>query len=370
MRSEGFPFIVWGSGAWTLVRRQCLIGSLIPSLWGKLQNLSFSKVSKQVVMSFCVAGVALCDIPTCFIRCRECQRMSKWAEVSHDMLVLLRPSVSSRVSGFPVASPCLWGKLQNLSFSKVSKQVVMSFCVAGVALCDIPTCFIRCRECQRMSKWAEVSHDMLVLLRPRVSSRVSGFPVASPCLWGKLQNLSFSKVSKQVVMSFCVAGVALCDIPTCLITCREFQNWRKSRTTCSFCCAHVSRLESLVFLWHRRVYIWGKLQNLSFSKVSKQVVMSFCMAAVPLCDIPTCLITCRECQNWRKSRTTCSFCCAHVSRLESLVFLWHRRVYSSDFRRFPSRLSCRFAWQALHFVTFQPVWYQDAAHEPECSHVC
>ena len=30
---------------------------------------------------------------------------------------------------------------------------------------------------------------------PRVSSRVSGFPVASPCLWGKLQNLSFSKVS-------------------------------------------------------------------------------------------------------------------------------------------------------------------------------
>ena len=42
--------------------------SLVSSLWfscgvavsmGKLQNLSFSKVSKQVVMSFCVAGVAL-----------------------------------------------------------------------------------------------------------------------------------------------------------------------------------------------------------------------------------------------------------------------------------------------------------------------
>ena len=62
---------------------------------------------------------------------------------------------------------------------------------------------------------------MLVLMLPRVSSRVSGFPVASPCLWGKLQNLSFSKVSKQVVMSFCVAGAALCDIPTCLITRRK-----------------------------------------------------------------------------------------------------------------------------------------------------
>ena len=148
MRSEGFPFIVWGSGGWTLVRRQCLIGSLIPCLWGKLQNLSFSKVSKQVVMSFCVAGVALCDIPTCLITCRECQRMS---------------------------------------------------------------------------------------------------------------------------------------------------------------------------------------ENV------------------------------RECQNGRKSRTTCSFCCAQVSRLESLVFLWHRRVYggsckTSPFWRFPSRSSCRFAWQAWHFVTFQPVW--------------
>ena len=62
---------------------------------------------------------------------------------------------------------------------------------------------------------------MLVLMLPRVSSRVSGFPVASLCLWRKLKNLSLSKVSKQVVMLFCVAGAALCDIPTCLITYRE-----------------------------------------------------------------------------------------------------------------------------------------------------
>ena len=62
---------------------------------------------------------------------------------------------------------------------------------------------------------------MLVLMLPRVSSRVSGFPAASPCLWGKLQNLSFSKVSKQVVMPFCVTGAALSDIPTCLTTCRR-----------------------------------------------------------------------------------------------------------------------------------------------------
>ena len=138
-----------------------------------------------------------------------------------------------------------------------------------------------------MSKLEEVSYEMLVLVLPRVSSRVSGFPVASPCLCGKPQNLSFSKVSKEVVMSFCVADVALCDIPTCLIMCQKCQNWMKSRTKCWFFCIHVSCLESLVFLWRPRVY-----------------------------------------------RGSCK---------------------TSPFRRFPSILSCRFAWQAWHFVTFQPV---------------
>ena len=117
--------------------------------------------------------------------------------------------------------------------------------------------------CYKVSKLEEVSHQTLVLVLSRVSSRVSGLPVASPCLWGKLQNLSFSHVS------------------TC-------ENWRKSGTKCSFCCSHVSRLESLVFRWPRRVY--G--------------------------------VSCK----------------------------------TSTFQRFPSRLSCRFAWQAWHFVTFQPVW--------------
>ena len=107
-----------------------------------------------------------------------------------------------------------------------------------------------------------ISHEMLVLVLPSVSSRVSGFPVASPRLWGKLQNLSF------------------CHVANC-------ENWRKSRTKCLFFCIHVSCLESLVFLCRRRVY-GGSWQ-------------------------------------------TCPF------------------------RMFPSRLSCRFAWQAWHFVTFQPV---------------
>ena len=109
--------------------------------------------------------------------------------------------------------------------------------------------------------------------------------------------------------------------------------------------------------------LWGKLQNSPFRRFPSRLSCrfdSFCVAGVALCDIPTCLTTCRKCQNWRKSRTKCSFFCIHASCLESLVFLWRRRVYGAScktslFRRFPSRLSCRFAWQVWHFVTFQPV---------------
>ena len=143
-------------------------------------------------------------------------------------------------------------------------------------------------SCCQMWKLPDVSYEMLVFLHPRVLSRVAGFPVASPCLWGKLENISYSNVSKQVVMSFCVAGVALCDIPTCLIMCRKCHNWRKSRTKCWFFCIHVSCLESLVFLWRRRLYGGS----------------------------------------WK----------------------------TSPIRMCPSRLSCSFEWQAWHFVTFQPVW--------------
>ena len=111
MRSEGFPFIVWGSGGWTLVRlewlvasssgrRRVVVASLIPCLWGKLQNLSFSKVSKQVVISFCVAGVALCHIPTCLITCRKCQNWRK----SRTKCSFCCAQVSRlESSGFPVA---------------------------------------------------------------------------------------------------------------------------------------------------------------------------------------------------------------------------------------------------------------------------
>ena len=84
----------------------------------------------------------------------------------------------------------------------------------------------------------------------------------------------------------------------------------------------------------------------SMGEAAKLVFLSCCQLA--------------NCENCRKSRTKCGFFCIHVSCVESLVFLWRRRVYggswkTSPIRMCPSRLSCRFAWQAWHFVTFQPV---------------
>ena len=161
---------------------------------------------------------------------------------------------------------------------------------------------------------------------------------------------------------------------------------------CSFWCSYVSRLESLVFLWPRRVYggsgkaspfrmfptveICGSLpRNARFGAPTCLVsslwfsggfAMSMGEAAKHLlfqgfqagCDV---VLPGRRGTLWH-SDVFCNvskvesvkiggslvrnarFWCYHVSRLESLVFLWHRRVYrgsckTSPFRRFPSRLS-------------------------------
>ena len=121
---------------------------------------------------------------------------------------------------------------------------------------------------------------MFVLVLPRVSSRVSGFPVASPCLWRKRQSFSFAHVS----------------------------NCGTSRTTCSFWCSHLSRLESLVFWWlRRRGTLWHS--NL-FYTVSKVV----------LCG---------------RRNTFASF------SQDDLQFSWQAKHFSD--------LCRHFAWQAQHF---------------------
>ena len=51
------------------------------------------------------------------------------------------------------------------------------------------------------------------------------------------------------------------------------------------------------------------------------------------------------------------------SRVSGFPVASPRRVYGGSYKTFPfrmfsSRLSCRFAWQAWHFVTFQPDLYR------------
>ena len=236
---------------------------------------------KRLVASFRVAGVALRDIQTCFVTCRKsfcvagaillrrfqkmrCSFRGRRSTLDVSRWVFFANRIGRAASGddklqipwqawhFVTCAenwrkPCtkhrFWGRKISGSWKKLVGK--------------------RRFWCYKVWKSEQVSHEMLVLMLPRVSSRVSGLLVVSPCLWGKLQNMDFRHVS--------------------------------------------------------------------------------------------------NCENWRRSRTKCWFWCSYVSCLGSLVFLWRRRVYggsceTSPFRRFPSRLSCRFAWQAWHFVTFQPVW--------------
>ena len=98
--------------------RDCL-GSTVAVLIRKVARTCLSRVfldvSEDVVMSFCVASVALCDIP------RVCGGIS-----ARD-----RREAKVAVSMGKVARTCL-----SRVFLDVSEDVVMPFCVAGVSLCS------------------------------------------------------------------------------------------------------------------------------------------------------------------------------------------------------------------------------------------
>ena len=125
----------------------------------------------------------------------------------------------------------------------------------------------------------------------------------------------------------------------------------KSRTKCSLWRSNMSRLESLASLVPSQC-LWGKLQNPSLFKVSKQAVMSFCVAGVALRDIPTCFMTCQK-----------SFCLAgailcHVFRRCVAFFVEGTALETSDVilrgRRSTFDVSCcvflQIALPALHEV--------------------
>ena len=369
------PVSLWGSGGWGCVKLDVALASAPIRNGSRDCYMAVPMVSsagvvifggfKRLVASFRVASVALRDIQMCFVTCRKLFCVA--GAILLRRFQKMRCSFRGRRSTLDVSIVIFRGRRNTLD---VSCWVFFANRIGSGHKLQIPWQawhFLTCAENWRKPRtkhrfwgckiwrflrklvgkrrfWSykvwkleEVSHEMLVLVLPPVSSRVTGFLVASPCLWGKLQNMSFRHVS-------------------------NCENWRKSRTKCVFsfaasmclvsslwfsCGAAVSMGEAarpLLFegfqaschavLRGRRGTLWHSNLFANVSKMSKLEEVSYEM---------------------------CVFiCCIHVSCLESLVFLWRRRVYggsckTSPLRRFPSKLSCRFAWQAWHFVTFQPL---------------
>ena len=232
-------------------------------------------------------------------------------EVSHKTLVLLRPRVSSRVSGFPLASPCLWGKLQNRVSSRSSAFPVSMweaakprlFCWAHVALSMGEAAKLQSLLfLWRRSVFGGSCKTSLVLLHSRrrvyvgsCKTSVFACPLVSPCLWGKLQNIArFAVATAPCLQGSCRASVS------------------------AFCLA-----------W---LCLWGKLQNIARFALPVAVSLGK-LQNLSLCLSSGVAVSMREAAKHR------SFCCAHVAvslgeaaRPQSLLFLWRRRVYGGSCR--------------------------------------
>ena len=76
----------------------------------------------------------------------------------------------ARIADFDAPTCLLFSLWLSSGFAVFMDEATESFMFKGV----------------KMSKLEDVSDEMLVLMLQRVSSRVSGFPLTSPCLWGKL----------------------------------------------------------------------------------------------------------------------------------------------------------------------------------------
>ena len=162
-----------------------------------------------------------------------------------------------------------------------------------------------------------------------------------PCLWEKSHKRDFFDVLPDVLMSFCVAGVALCDIPACFTTHQK-----------SFCVAgailllHVHTMRS-IFRGRRStldtsdVILRGRRSTLdvSFCVFYANCIVSAARSGdkvqIPSKNVDFDAAKCESCRAYGKSRKNVSFSTCH------------------------QMCSCRFAWHAWRFVTFHVCEVQD-----------
>eukprot|EP00435_Cladocopium_sp_Y103_P005151 s1198_g1.t1 len=170
----------------------------------------------------------------------------------------------------------------------------------------------------------EASYEMLAFSFQHVLSRFSGFLVASPCQRGKLQNFSFWEVSKDVVTSFRVAGVACREVLTCL------KNRRKS-----FCVTGailLRRLQKLSFSFGgRRSMLEVSMLILRGRRYFRRVVLRVC-----------CESHCQGCVKWRQRAT----CVAGVAPCDSVILpgmrsTWCRSNCDEAAKENPGRRAAR-----------------------------
>ena len=317
---------------------------------------------KRPVASFPVAGVALRDIQTCFATCRKLFCVA--GTIFLRRFQAMHCSFHGRRSTLDVSIVILRGRCGTLD---VSCCVFFANRIGRAASSgdkvQIPWQawhFVRCAKNWRMPRTKHRFWD----------SKISGSWENS---W---ENVDFEAT--------------------------KCQTWRKFRTKCSFWCSHFSRLGSLVFLWPRRVYrgscktspfqrfptvkIGGGLARnarfaaptclvsslwfscglaVSIDEAAKLLLFEgfqagchVFLASMALCDIPTCLITCRACQNWRglarNSRFSAPTCLVSTLWFFSggsfTLYTLRSTIYTLD----SSLHTLHFTLHTLHFALYTP----------------
>ena len=212
-----------GSCKTLLKRRRVYVGSCktfvsacpmaSPCLWEKPQNLRLC-LSNGVAVSM---GES-CRT-SCVLMCSRRRVYGGSCKTSFKRRRVYGGSCKTSVSACPMASPCLWGKLQNL----VRFDALTSPCLWGNCI-----------------------------------TLVSVSLLASPCLWGKLQNI----VRFDALTSPCLWGklhnLNLCFSAGVAVSMGEAA---KPRSSVAVSMGEAAKLASLLVQWRGRVY-GGKLQNL------------------------------------------------------------------------------------------------------------
>ena len=327
-----------------VLQEECVCATVVAEkllcLWGKPQKRIFLDVSEDVLMSFCLAGVALCD-SRC-VSARMCVRDGRGRKAAVSTGKATKTCLSRRVRR--CAHVVLRGRRDTLRQStRFSPNV-----------CAPPSWQKSCRvhgeshknvsfsTCQKMCScrfawqaWHFVTVD--VFQEECVCATVVGEKL--PCPPGKPQKRVFLKVSEDVLMSFCMAGVTLCD-SRCVSAgmCVRDRGSRKvavsmekatkgTKTIKNVSFSTCQKMCSCRFAWHawhawhfvtfdvfqeecvcatvvaeKLPCPWGKPQTRVFLDVSEDVLMPFCVAGVALCDI-RCVSAgmCARPPSWQKS---------------------------------------------------------------------